>query len=86
MVFQKVEQELRYKLSQIGDQQNDERCDLLRRIEDLQSEVHHLANTKTERDDRLKAQVSRNEQLLSELERLNMELTQAKEDKEQTLQ
>ncbi len=54
-MFQKVEQELRYKLAQIGDQQNDERCDLLRRIEDLQSEVHHLANTKTEKEDRLKA-------------------------------
>jgi len=47
----------------------------MRRIEDLQSEVHQLANTKAEKDERLKAQVQRNEQLFTELERLNMELT-----------
>ena len=46
LVFQKVEQELRYKLNQMGEAQHDEKCDLMRRIEDLQSEVHHLANTK----------------------------------------
>jgi hypothetical protein len=45
-----------------------------------------LANTKAEKDERLKAQVQRNEQLLSDLERMNMELTSAKEDKEQTMQ
>lgn len=35
IVFHKVEQELRYKLAHLADSQNDERNDLLRRIEDL---------------------------------------------------
>lgn len=86
IVFQRVEQELRHKLTQMGEVQKDERGELVRRIEDLQAEMQHLANTKQEKDERLRAQVQRNEQLLSDLERMNMELTSVKEDKEQTLQ
>ena len=85
MVFQRVEQELRQKLNQMGDVKNDEKCELVRRLEDLQGEVRHLQNAKGEKEQRLKMQVVRNEQLLDQLERINMELTQAKEEREMTL-
>ena len=84
--FQRVEQELRLKLAQLGDATNGERGELLRRLEDLQGEVQHLHSTKAEKDERLRAQVARNEQLLDQLERINMELTQAREEREMTMQ
>ena len=81
-----MEQELRQKLNQLGDSTNDEKGELIRRLEDLQGEVRHLQSTKNEKDERLRMQVARNEQLLDQLERINMELTQAREEQEMTLQ
>jgi len=58
----------------------------LRRIEDLQGEIQHLQTAKQDKEERLRAQVHKSEQLLSELERLSAELTQAKGDKEATIE
>lgn len=83
IAFQRVEQELRHRLSQM--ELNDERGELMRRLEDLQGEVQHLQVVRNEKEERLRMQVARNEQLLDQLEQINMELTQAREEREQTL-
>jgi len=43
---------------------NDERGELMRRLEDLQGEVQHLQVVRGEKEERLRMQVARNEQLL----------------------
>jgi peptidoglycan hydrolase CwlO-like protein len=80
----KVEQELRNKLSQMKDAET-EKTDLKRRLEDLQSEVKHLQTMKFEKDEKLKMQIHKNEELLEELERLNVDMCQIKEEREMTL-
>ncbi len=84
MIFQKVELELRNKLTQMDDL-NNEKSDLRRRIDDLQSEVKHLQTMKFEKEEKLKLQINKNEELLEELERLNVAINQVKEEKELTL-
>lgn len=65
---------------------NNEKTDLRRRLEDLQSEVKHLQTLKFEKEEKLKNQIHKNEGLLEELERLNMAMTQVKEEREMTIQ
>ena len=57
-----------------------------RRIEDLQSEVQMLQTMKYEKEEKLKKQIGRNEGLLEELERINVEVQQVREEKEMTMQ
>jgi chromosome segregation ATPase len=52
----------------------------------LQGEVEHLQTAKQEKEDRLRAQVQRSEQLLGELERISHELTLVKGEKEATME
>lgn len=66
------------------DEVNNEKSDLRRRMDDLQSEVKHLQTMKFEKDEKLKHQINKNEELLEELERLNEALSHLKEEKEFT--
>jgi hypothetical protein len=59
----------------MAETREDERGELIRRLEELQGEIRLYENIKTEKDERLRAQVTRNEQLLEQLEKLNLELT-----------
>ena len=71
IVFQRAEQELKHKLQKMDEVYN-EKSDLRRRVDDLQSELKHLQTTKFEKEEKLKVQIHKNEELLEELERLNM--------------
>ena len=50
------------------------------------SEVQHLQSTKYEKEEKLKGQIGRNEELLEELERVNMAMQQVREEREMTMQ
>ena len=69
-VFQKVERELRVKLHEVEDS-NQHKSSLLRRVEELNSEVKHLQAGKSNKDQKLKHQVRRNEELQSDMEKIN---------------
>ena len=62
-----------------------EKTDLRRRLDDLQSEVKHLQTMKFDKEEKLKMQIHKNEELLEELERLNVDLSQIKDEREMTL-
>ena len=64
-----MEQELRQKLQTL-DIVHVEKTELHRRIEDLSSEVHHLQGAKHDKEEKLRVQIHRNEELLEELERM----------------
>lgn len=69
-IFQRVEQELRSKLHSL-EEVTHERSQLRNRIEDLQTELKHLNSIKADKDEKLKAQIHKNEQLLQQLEQIN---------------
>jgi DNA repair exonuclease SbcCD ATPase subunit len=69
----------------MAESRDDERGELVRRLEELQGEVRLVENLKAEKEERLRAQVARNEQLLDQLEKINLELTQAREEREMTI-
>lgn len=83
-IFQRVEQELRIKLMNL-EEATQEKSELRRRIEDLQSELRHIQTAKVEKEEKLKAQIHKNEQLLEELERINEAYATVKDEKEATL-
>jgi len=62
-IFLKVEQELRNKLLSL-EEVTAEKSDLRRRIDDLQSELRHLQTSKLEKEEKLKIQIRKNEELL----------------------
>jgi chromosome segregation ATPase len=68
------------------DQVEGEKTDLRRRVDDLVNEVEHLQTTKFEKDEKLKLQIHRNEELLEELERMNYAVSNMREEKDMTLQ
>ena len=62
-----------------------EKIDLRKRIEDLQSELRHIQNAKIDKEEKLKVQIHKNEQLLEELERINEAYSTVRDEKEATL-
>lgn len=54
------------------EESNVEKTNLRRRLEDLHSEVKHLQTLKFEKEEKLKMQIHKNDELLEELEKLNM--------------
>ena len=48
--------------------------------------MKHLQTTKFEKEEKLKKQINKNEELLEELERINVNINQIREEKELTLQ
>jgi hypothetical protein len=65
-----VERELRAKLNEVEDS-NQHKSSLMRRIDELNSEVKHLQQGKTSKDSKLKNQMRRNEELLADMEKIN---------------
>jgi hypothetical protein len=62
-----------------------EKSELRRRNEDLQSELRHIQGAKHEKEEKLRMQIHKNEELLEELERLNEAVSLIREEKEATL-
>ena len=65
-----MERELRAKLNEVEDS-NQHKSSLMRRIDELNSEVKHLQQGKTSKDSKLKNQMRRNEELLADMEKIN---------------
>jgi hypothetical protein len=56
----------------------------MRRVEDLNSELRSAKQIKEEKDSKLKAQIARNQDLLAQLDSLNYELSQTRQEVEMT--
>ena len=56
----------------------------MRRVEDLNSELRSAKQIKEEKDSKLKAQIARNHDLLAQLDTLNYELSQTRQEVEMT--
>ena len=67
------------------DKTREEKAHLLQRLEDMKAEVKMLQTQKSEKEDKLKNQTRKNEDLLGELKELSEAVNALKNDKEFTM-
>ena len=67
------------------DKTREEKARLLQRFEDMKAEVKMLQTQKSEKEDKLRNQTRKNEELLGELQELSEAVNALKNDKEFTM-